>query len=156
MAGRAARPTSRAGAARVASNARLAGERFAKPGAARLAALVDRYHEKREERLRKEKEVAALQAEETKLRGALLDGMKAAKLSSIGGKLARVELTPKLVPVVVNWDVFHRHIANSGDFDLLTKRLGEDAIRARWEAGETVPGIEPTMTPVLSRPLKIK
>jgi hypothetical protein len=44
-------------------------------------------------------------------------------------------------PAVTDWAELYQHIAETGNFDLLQRRVGEAAVKLRWEDGEAVPGI---------------
>lgn len=65
------------------------------------------------------------------------------KLSSIGGRMSVAELEEeKIVPRVTDWATTHKHIQQTGDFDLLHRRISLTAFRERLNAGVVVPGIE--------------
>lgn len=50
-------------------------------------------------------------------------------------------VTTKDVPRCTDWAGFHAYIKESGNFDMLHKRLTESAVMARINDGEYVPGI---------------
>jgi hypothetical protein len=52
-------------------------------------------------------------------------------------------ITETVLPQVVDWDMLHAHIAETGDFHLLQKRPAAAAFRELHQSGETIPGIDP-------------
>lgn len=61
--------------------------------------------------------------------------------SGLSGKVARVQIETKTIPVVEDWPALYKHIKKTGEFELLQRRLGEGAIKERWEAKKRVPGV---------------
>jgi K+-sensing histidine kinase KdpD len=108
----------------------------------KLAALADRYYATKETRLAKQKEVDDLQAEETALKNELIASISKDNATGVAGKLVRVTVVTKPKPQVKDWDAFLTHIRRRGAWDLLQRRPSETAIKARWEDGKTIPGVE--------------
>ena len=52
-------------------------------------------------------------------------------------------ITEQVLPQVVDWDTFHAHIQETGDFHLLQKRPAAAAFRELHESGIEVPGVDP-------------
>jgi hypothetical protein len=46
------------------------------------------------------------------------------------------------VPSCVDWDKTLKYIKETGELDLLHKRLTETAVKARWDSGVEIPGID--------------
>lgn len=107
-----------------------------------LGACADRLYELRQQRLSVQKEVDKLAAEETFLREHIINTLPKSEASGIAGKLARVTVVTKQVPQVKDWDAFYKFVKKTGSFDLLQRRLTDQAIKERWEAGKEVPGVE--------------
>jgi hypothetical protein len=107
-----------------------------------LGACADRLYELRQQRLAVQKEVDKLAAEETFLREHIINTLPKSEASGIAGKLARVTVVTKQVPQVKDWDAFYKFVKKTGSFDLLQRRLTDQAIKERWEAGKEVPGVE--------------
>lgn len=105
------------------------------------AAAADLLGTTRESRLELEKQVAVLKAQETALREYLVLKLPRNDATGIAGQDWRVqrEMTPE--PTVEDWDKLWAHIKKTGDFDLLHKRLGAEAVRERWMAKKKVPGV---------------
>ena len=43
-------------------------------------------------------------------------------------------------PSIDNWTLFYDYVAQTGQFELLHKRLSSTAFREHWEAGGAIPG----------------
>lgn len=112
--------------------------------------LADQLYRAREERYALQHRVDTMKEEETKLGDQLRAALLKLEGQTVGGKLARVTLKIKQVPRAVNWDATWRHIQKTGEFDLLHKRLNEEAVRARWDAKQTVPGVQAEAVSTLS------
>lgn len=112
--------------------------------ATELAQLADHYWLTREKRLAADKVAKDLKDEESRTEATLIKEMREQQLTAIGGKLVRLAIPtePEYVPAVKDWDAFYRHVLQTGDFSLLHKRVGTTACKERWDAGETVPGVE--------------
>lgn len=103
--------------------------------------LADKWFALRDERLALDKKVAELKAAENAAKSALIQSLAKEKVSSVGGMSVKVELTPKKKPILENYVALCEHIKKTGDFDLLQKRLGEKAVKERWDNDVEVPGI---------------
>lgn len=112
--------------------------------ATELAALADHYWATRAKRLAADKVAEELKAEESRTEATLIKEMQEQNITAIGGQTVRLALptVPEYVPAVKDWDAVYRHIIATGDFSLLHKRIGANAVKERWDAGETLPGIE--------------
>lgn len=107
------------------------------PTKTEITALVKEYNSTRNERLKLTAEAAKLEQREK----AILDSFTTAKIAS--GKYGpyEVEVKTKRVPRVTDWVGFHAYIRESGNFDMLHKRITESAIMARLDNGEFVPAV---------------
>lgn len=106
-----------------------------------LAAVADLYYATREKRLAMEKEAAAVQAQEGELREYLINNLPKSMAGGIQGKLARVEVKTKEVPQLENRDKFFKFAMRKGNEDLVSMRMNDKAVKARWENKKTVPGV---------------
>jgi len=106
-----------------------------------LAVCADRYYELRNKRLEAEKIAAGIEEEEKALKEHLIAQLPKSEASGIAGKLCRVTVTSKQVPQVEDWDAFYKHVAKTKSFELLQRRLGDAAIKERWDNGKEVPGV---------------
>jgi hypothetical protein len=107
-----------------------------------MGACADRLYELRQQRLEVQKTVDKLAAEEAALKEHIINTLPKSEASGVAGKLARVTVVNKVVPQVEDWDAFYKFVKKTGSFDLLQRRLTDQAIKERWEAGKEVPGIK--------------
>lgn len=111
--------------------------------AGQLAELADQYWLVYQERLAADKVAAELKTRENQLSAKLTEEMLNQKLTSIGGKLLKVSLPtePDYVPAVNDWNEFYTFVMSSKDLSLLERRVSKAAIKERWAADISVPGI---------------
>ncbi len=109
-----------------------------------LALAVDMYYSKREERLAKQREVDALEADEKMLKEHLINSIPKSNATGIAGKLCAVSVVQKDIPQVADWDKFYEYVAKNrtkGGFAMLSRSLSATAVKEVWEAGKEVPGV---------------
>lgn len=109
---------------------------------AELSALADQYYLLREARLAKQKEVDELQAQETAAKDELINAISTEDATGVAGKIISVSVVKKQKPQVADWDALYTYVRRRGAWDLLQRRLSETAVKARWEEGQTIPGVE--------------
>lgn len=107
-----------------------------------LGACADRLYKLREDRLKKQKEVDALVAEESAIKNHIIDTLPRSEASGVTGRVGRITINEKVVPRVEDWDAFYKHIAKTKAFELLQRRVSDTAVKERWEDGKKVPGID--------------
>ena len=107
-----------------------------------MAALADHYSVARRLRLDEQKKVDKLQETENGLKAKLMEAMKAAKSSSVGGKLALVTHRVKPKAVAKDWSLIQEYIVANDAFDIMEARLSTKAILERGEQQDHVPGME--------------
>lgn len=107
-----------------------------------LGLCADRLFQLKELRLEAQKIVESYEAEESQLKEHIIETLPQSDASGVAGKVARVTIEIKDVPQVANWDEFYKYIVKTKSFDMLQRRLTDTAIRARWEDGKTIPGVE--------------
>ena len=106
-----------------------------------LPDLVDLYNEARTVRLAAAKAVAAMEAEEQELKAQLIAAFKAEGSTASGGKTAIAKLVVNQEPSAGNWDSLYAHIRQTGEFELLYRRINPASIKERKDVGVDVPGI---------------
>lgn len=106
-----------------------------------LAAVADLYFSTRAKRLTMEKAAAAVQAQEAVLREHLINNLPKSQAGGIQGKLARVEVKTKEVPQLQDRDKFFKFAMRKGNEDLVSMRMNDKAVKARWENKKAVPGV---------------
>lgn len=106
-----------------------------------LPDLIDAYAEAREARLAKQREVDALQRDETSLKNSLIEMLREQDLSAAGSANYMVTYSQDEKPIAGDWEEIYGYIYETKSFDLLQRRLLESAVKARWEDGVTIPGV---------------
>ena len=107
-----------------------------------LGACADKLFELRAKRLAMQKEVDAVAAEESAFKEHIIQTLPKSEASGVAGKLCRVTVVTKEIPQVKDWDAFYKYVKKTGNFDLMQRRLTDAAIKARWEDGKEIPGVE--------------
>jgi hypothetical protein len=105
--------------------------------------FIDLLYMKRAERLNKQHEVEAMEAEEKVIREKIISMLEEQGLGMGGGGTATASITRRVVASPVDWQAIHTYIKENDAFDLLQKRINDTAYRDRLEQGEVVPGCEP-------------
>lgn len=115
-----------------------------------MGACADLLFSTRAKRLALNKEAEAFEAIEIALKAHIIDTLPKSNASGIAGKLARVAVETKKVPIVEDWAKLYSHIKKTGDFDLLGRSLSKEGVKQRLEAGKTVPGVGSTQIVTVS------
>jgi hypothetical protein len=109
---------------------------------AHLGSTIDLWWKTREQRLLLDKESDRLKEEERHLKAELIGLLHEAGIKGAKGTFATTSIRPVINPIPVDWEKIQQHIQATGEFDLLQKRLGVEACRARFDQGVVIPGIE--------------
>lgn len=119
-----------------------------------IGRCADLYNDVRQLRLAMDKEVDAIKAREAQIREHIIDNLSKSQDTGAAGLRYRAQIVMKDVPKVSEekggWAAVWAHIQQTGQFDLLQKRLGEKAVAERWAAGEAIPGVEKMKIPDVS------
>ena len=94
----------------------------------------------RQNRLKLQKEVEELQKLETALNEYFRKSLPKGT-TGVAGKVARVQTDRKEIPQVEDWDAFWKGFNIKRDRDLLQRRLSDSAVKERWDAKKTIPGV---------------
>lgn len=106
-----------------------------------LGACADALYNTRQDRLVEQKDVAEKEAYEKAIKAHLIAVLPKSDAKGVSGKVARVTITSKTIPIVEDWDKLYAYIRKTKRFDLLQRRLNEAAIDELWEDGKEVPGV---------------
>lgn len=106
-----------------------------------MGACADRLYELRLKRLEEQKKVKLLEDEEKALKNYIIQNLPKSEASGVAGRLARVTVVTKEVPQIENWEAFYKYVKKTNNFDLMQRRLADDAIKERWAAGKEIPGV---------------
>lgn len=107
-----------------------------------LAQCADLYYETRVRRLELQKEVDDLKAKESALRDHLIDSLPKSDATGVAGSVCSVKVVIKTTPQVNDWDALYRYVSRTKAWDMLQRRVSDAAVKARWEAGKAIPGVE--------------
>src|SRR5690606_4103553 len=105
---------------------------------------ADLLYKTRQKRLEIEKKAEELKEQEKLLREYLLENLPKHGAEGIAGKLCRVNIVIKEIPIAEDWDAVHAYVrrnASKGGFAILQKRLNVGAVREILASGKTIPGI---------------
>ena len=111
---------------------------------------ADEYSTVREARLAAEKYAEVIKKRETELYDSIMGALDESTESGGVGKLYSVQRVEKDRNNVEDWEKLHAYIQQSGDFNLLQKRLSDKAVNELLEDGKEVPGVKVTQVPTLS------
>lgn len=107
-----------------------------------MGACADLLYSTRQRRLAVQRQVEALEAEESLLREHIIKTLPKSDASGVAGRLARVTVVTNPVPQVKDWARFYAYVKKTGRFDLMQRRVATKAIGDMLEAGDRVPGVE--------------
>lgn len=109
-----------------------------------LTTQIDLLYKTRLKRLEINREAEALKTEEQMLKEMIITQLKGMDKQEFRTLNLLAELRMKAVPAVADWDAVYSHITKTQEWDLIHRRITETAVRARWEAGDEVPGVNRT------------
>ena len=105
-------------------------------------ALVDRLYEVKQQRLALQRQVAAIQEEETALAEAVINTLPSSDLTGIVGKVGKATVVVGETYQVENWDALYKYVVKNKAFELLQRKLSTKAIEERIESGNKIPGVK--------------
>jgi len=111
-----------------------------------MGACADLLFSVKEKRLALDKQVQELKSEETRITNHIIDNLDKKEETGAAGKHHRVQVIRKRKYRVdpTKWDRFFGWVGKNNRFDLLQKRISDDAVKALVEEGrKKIPGVEP-------------
>lgn len=104
--------------------------------------MLEQYHSLREQRLALQRQADALEQKEKDIIYEITTKMVSSDISTLidGGYKAVMVIKPQAL--ATNWPAILDFIKQTGAVDLLQKRLTESAVKARWDSGVDVPGVD--------------
>jgi len=105
-----------------------------------LKDLIDMYVETKNEREELSSQVKEKTEKLTSLESDIMALMSDAGISKAASDKASCTMKMSKHPAIDDWNQFYGYVAQTGQFELLHKRLSSTAFRERWEAGEAIPG----------------
>ena len=107
-----------------------------------LQELVNAYITARETRLEQNRTLEILEKAEAHAKNEVITQMQHEGSTVFGASKGTVTLQKKIKPTATDWSKVWEYIFETKAQDLVQKRLGEAAIKARWEDGVKIPGVE--------------
>lgn len=107
-----------------------------------IGACADLLYETKEKRLAMAREVAALEDLEKRLKEKIINELPVSEASGVSGKLARVTIHKKSTWRATDWDKVWKYAKKKDAPDLFQRRLSDEAINLRIDAGEKIEGLE--------------
>jgi hypothetical protein len=107
-----------------------------------LGACVDRLFAIRAELSQLKAVSGKLDEERKAIEQRLIDELPASNAEGITGKTARASIISKYVGTVSDWTKLQAFIKETGAFELLQRRLNQEAVQERWDARKPIPGVE--------------
>ena len=78
------------------------------------------------------------------LESAIIGKMEEQGLDQIANDVCTISKKLEIVPTVEDWDILHKHILNTKQFELLQKRMSATAYRELLQMNMPVPGVKAT------------
>lgn len=107
-----------------------------------LARCADVLYATRAKRYALQGEIKALEEIEKQLKDRLIRELPKSQATGIAGRVARARIVKDEVPQTRDWEALYAHIRETGEFELLQRRLTKTAVQERWDDGKEVPGVE--------------
>lgn len=107
-----------------------------------LGAAVDMLYQMRATRLALASKVKDLKSGEAEVKTVMMKRFGKDKLEGAAGKIASMSITPNDVPTVKDWQKVFAYVKKTGSFDLFQRRLSDEAVKLRWDAGKSIPGVD--------------
>lgn len=86
----------------------------------------------------------AYKAKINELEGHIIYQLETQGVDRTGNDVCTVSIKKETVPTVEDWDAVHQHIIDTGQFELLQKRMSATAYRELQQLGQNVPGVKAT------------
>jgi len=103
--------------------------------------LINQFVEAKAEREALTAQAAALTKKLARIEADIMEQMGTAGLTQAASDKASCTMRKATHPAITDWDAFYKHVAATGHFELLHKRLSSGAFHERWEANEVIPGV---------------
>jgi hypothetical protein len=117
----------------------------------KLRAIVDEYDSVKEQRLALDRASNKLKEIESAAKVKLMAALAENNLTSLGGTNATFTLVSKDLAVAKSWPDIYNYIQETGEFDLLMRKLMSNAVLSRLDDGIIIPGTDVMSIHELSR-----
>lgn len=106
--------------------------------------LINSFVETKAQKESLNEEIKKLNEQLGKIEADIMEQMATAGVSQVASDKASCTMKLAKHPAITDWEAFYKHVANTGEFELLHKRLSSTAFKERWEHGEEIPGTTTT------------
>lgn len=107
-----------------------------------LAKLVDQLYEKQQLRYKLQNEAKKMKKDEEELEASIIAALAASDFTTgVSGKIAYAQMVEKEKIVAEDWDEIYKYVLKNKAFELLQRRLSDEAVKDRWNNDDIVPGI---------------
>jgi hypothetical protein len=106
-----------------------------------LPDVINRYISIRAQRLAMDKEAASIKEVEDELAKFIISKYQEQGINALGAPNGIVKMNKSTEPVCNDWISLWAHIKETGQWELLHKRVTISAVQEHYAAGETIPGI---------------
>ena len=108
-----------------------------------LSALVDELYNMQKDRYDLQNKAKAMKKAEDALEATIISALESSEnTTGIAGKFASAQLVTKEKLVAEDWDAVWKYIVKNKAYDLVQRRLSDEAVKARLNEGEVVPGVQ--------------
>lgn len=104
--------------------------------------LLEQYHSLREQRLALQRQVDSMEQKEKDIMYEITTTMVGSGLDILNVEGYKAVMVVKPQALATDWPAILTYIKQTGSLDLLQKRLTESAVKARWDIGESIPGVD--------------
>jgi uncharacterized protein YdcH (DUF465 family) len=87
-------------------------------------------------------EISEMKDEEAQLEDYIINTFKKAEIDGAKGSVASASISTAIYPKVNDWTAVWEYIVETKSYDLMERRMGKLAFRARFEEGVAIPGTE--------------
>jgi hypothetical protein len=107
-----------------------------------LGTLIDIAKLREATRLAADKHAAACKADEQLVKLAVMAALNEQEVRGAAGREFSATIKTDEVPTVKDWTLFYEYIRANDAFDMLERRPSKAAVKARWDDGKSVPGVD--------------
>jgi len=86
---------------------------------------------------------ARFSREKDELEAKIIHKMTGQGIDQAGNNICTVSIRKEIVPTIENWDEVYTYIKETGQFELLHRRMAATAYRELQSMGSDVPGVKP-------------
>lgn len=88
------------------------------------------------------KEVALVKKRESELRDHIIENLSTGDDTGASGQKYRAQIKVDIKATVTDWEDLYDYIVEHDRFDLLSRSVGQKAVKDMWENDDKVPGVD--------------